>query len=112
MKKSYLFLAIATVAISAIVVTLTLGNNDSDILADLGLENLTTEELVLAVDAKTLESSVYSSSVTGEYLTISTSKEILRVEIPEDKFYLSPYLFGSSMMPPLGHWLRCRWHRF
>ena len=94
MKKVYLFSLALIGLFSAIILSLTLGNNDSNILEDLGLKNLTTEEIILELDSKILDGDVYSSSVTGEYLLISTGSESLKLDIPEDKFYLSfaPYI--------------------
>ena len=94
MDKKFLILAAVIVAISVTLVVLSLKGNNEVILKDLGLEDLTTEEIVLELDSLTLDGDIYSSSINGNYLTISTSSNSTKLDIPDDKFYLSfaPYL--------------------
>ena len=94
MKNLYIVLVSIIVFIGAVITALSFGNNDANVLDDLGVQDLTTEELVIELDSRILDGNVYSSSITGEYLSVSTSNDSKEIEIPDGLFYLSfaPYI--------------------
>ncbi len=59
-----------------------------------GIEDLSVEEMVLALDEQTLDGSIISAGILERSLVINTEEEENIYPVPEDKFYLSfaPYL--------------------
>ncbi|TVP97030.1 MAG: hypothetical protein EA374_00310 [Acholeplasmatales bacterium] len=95
MKKTFFLLAFLFIAGIGII----LSRNDSatqsiSVYERYEIDNLSTEEMVESLDAKTLDSNIIGAAILARELIISHADGEDRYAIDEDRFYLSfaPYI--------------------
>ncbi len=113
MKKNRNILYImALVIVIVIAVVVSQGNQskaEASFLEKYGLQNLDTQQIVYKLDSSIDESSAMSASITGEQLVLSDEETTLKLDLPEDSFYLSFAPYVESTHPCAIHSLSsCR----
>ncbi len=99
MRKSQgLIIAIAVafiaIAIGTFYAVNTGNQSESAFLEKYGLSGLSVEEIVQKLDSSTSDPEGLSASITSDYLVLKDSTREIKLELPEDRFYLSfaPYI--------------------
>lgn len=96
-KKRNILYIMALVIVIVIAVVVSQGNQskaETSFLEKYGLQNLDTQQIVYKLDSSIDESSAMSASITGKQLVLSDEETTLKLDLPEDSFYLSfaPYI--------------------
>lgn len=68
--------------------------SDDDVLKEIGLQGMSSKEILNALANDTVDSSTFSVSVTDSYLTLKTDDSAIQLDMPVDEYYLSiaPYV--------------------